>query len=272
MSAKGRLDRSLGAGISQDSESYASGSLPCDPALVEGCVSVFMDIAGEGRYLTPAEDGLELFQETVGLFTERLRPHVGREFNHHAFLDALVTEMERRATPFHAKRADTLFSPVLQALHSLGRYAFYIDLTSLPDDPYRMLTCLEGTEEHPLRLRYRGRRVHHLGEQLAYCSLEASVAMRPDAGRKARHCDMTFKGGVSSAGLDADSCTFHVGSVSSVPERADNCTYYITEGIPDDDVAMWWQGRLGTFSFFERGNTLLVPDPDRPGSWKEVRP
>lgn len=268
MSGEGRLDAGLEAGISPDRESYASGSQPCDPALVEGCISDPMDLLEKGWYLSPTDDdeGLEFFRKIVGTCTARLRPHVDKGFGHQAFLDTLVAKLEREATPFHVARLDTLFSPVLQALYSLGRNGFDIDLTSLPGRPFRMLTFLEGKPENPLRLCYRGGPVFNFGERLSYCSVEAAVVVDNRAGKMARNCDMSFFWSVRSAGLDAYSSTFHVRSVSSVPERADNCAYYLAEGIPDDDMATWWPGRLDYFSFFKRGNSLYVPDGEE--RWK----
>ena len=257
-----------GAVPAADGESYTGGALTCDPGLVEGCVAKFMALVEGGTYLIPDEEGRGFFREIAGTCTERLRPHVDEGFGHQAFLDALVAKLEREATPFHVARLDTLISPVLQALYSLGRNGFDIDLTSLPGLPYRMLTFLEGTKDNPLRIAYRGGRVRHFGEMLSHCSVAASAVVEDYAAKGARHCEMTFGEGDFGVGFEAESCTFHVRSASSVPERAYSCTYYLADGIPDDPVATWWPGRLDYFGFFRRDNTLFVPDGD--GGWKET--
>ena len=240
-------------------------------------------------HYTPAELGFdeELFPEIMGLYRRQsdlwrearplrdlgveeaermLADHISDGLNIHGFLDVVIQYLHRELEPEAQKEAWLVLDPVVQALYNIGYNDFFLDLSCF-DAPLR--SCghkLEGKESRPLVARYLGD-VSHFGCWTRYCHLGFRGRIMYYLGHSSSHSAFAFTGEADNAGYGAQECEYLLDTEESMPinpHRNENCTFTLT--TPPLRLEL---NRFQNLGFFERGNTLLIPDGE---GWKEVTP
>ncbi len=243
-------------------EDYASGSPGYDPSLPEHVVSLLM------RGLLEPDSGL-YGEEHLDAVAAYLRTELEKTpmSGANSLLDAVVQRIAIKASPEECMDANMLFDPLVQALYGMGHHHLIVDLNCLPAAPTHCATYLHGTEERPLTARYMGNALH-VAHWARWCRLDITGSAWT-LGHKARHTTISYEGRCGSVGWAAEDSEFELrgGRALINPYESSGCVFRTEEAFTERDLF-----DLRKEGFFNRGNTILVPDQDNPGQWKEVAP
>ena len=178
----------------------------------------------------------------------------------------------------HTRESYRLFYSVVEALYDAGWNDLTLDLTPLAGMmPEHVCRWHEGTPERPLSLscivpptpEANELDVVWAGEHVQYCKIRVSGTVEC-AGYWSSDSEFIFERHIETLGWYSDRCAYSLSGAKDIElsragwNSVSNCFRL--------DVA-WQKERAPTLLdpyFFERGNTLLVPDGS--GGWKGVRP
>ncbi len=188
-----------------------------------------------------------------------------------AVLDALIGHVALSGKEGHLMGLGILLDALVRHYYSQGNNGFLVDTTRAAG-MNSFLSHVHGEEDNPLRLTYRGNgHLHDFAPSVSHCDLVFGGSAF-QVGYYAQHSRIEVLGGCSHAGFLATDCSLFVPSLYQVPNHlgtyphSTRCRFHVELPL-DEDIL----GKVATRYFYEHGNTLLVPDPDSPGSWKEVR-
>ncbi len=267
-----------GAAPPSQGEDYQPGSLCYDPALADALFDAYL-AAVECH---PPDTGMwtdGCIQAAVIVALGQQAPPgslTGTDAN--AFLDALVHRLaildEQYATLF----ADWLLVPVLSRLYAEGHNSFALSLGGMPATPLFLAQGLESSADNPLEVTYSAA-CERLACGVKRCLLSFSGTAR-EIGTEAKDSSFTIHALGYLLGHLAEGCEFRIDPGPELLEKMILATltdmHFITSGaISLEEVRGWFGSSLKNEvvlvpeDFYERGNTLYVPDGK--GSWKEVR-
>ena len=208
---------------------------------------------------------------------ERMAPLIQRAgeegFHPQRFLDGIIAETGEEFEQATGKDLSTLTvkmhlftTALITALYDAGHNDLIMDIRPIEDD---MSICevgyLEGKPELPLRLTLVGSAWRNIGDFFHHVHLTC-VGDACYVGNDARNCEFTVSGKASVNCLGAGRSRDTIYRIARPDLSEDLFHEYLAEGSPEEKVLAY----LSNARFFERGNTLYVPDGS--GGWKEVRP
>ena len=241
-------------------EDYAAGSPGYDPSLPDHLVSLYMR---------------GLLEPDAGIFREDYLDAVAASFrtemektpvsDPNSLIDAVVQLLASETSPEESMDTNTLLDPLVQALYDMGHDNLIVDLDPLPAFFQACATYLHGTEERPLTATYVGSALS-IAHWTHWCRLDITGSAWT-LGHKAHHISIIYHGRCGSVGWAASDSEFELRGRRALinPYENNGCVFRTEEDLTEHDLS-----ELRKEGFFNRGNTLLVPDGA--GGWKEVRP
>ena len=237
---------------------------------------------GEGCYTRDGQH--EEFIRCTGIIQEILE---GKHYEPERLIDAVVFFASEITSSRQRLYIHRLLDPLVQTLYHEGHNALSVDVTPLPNVPYRLASHLTGSPEHPLQVYY------HLGTfrtgdvypgprvaiGVSHCKIEFDGNLKGDpipTGICARESEIIFLGR-AKAGFQAEDCTFYISSLEGLVYDSRKCRYYLDwSQNPDHIQTNSRRLRLGLRMlalqaggfFWSQRNTLYLPKEG--GEWRRV--